>query len=172
MVHFVCQVWLVVKEPHTKCFIYLMQVHITFVCSNSFMAWSSTCVYGIPGHFLRPGRARKKPDAKNPGLGPAQPDCRAKILCLGPAHGGCFLSGFRAIGPGLPKITCFSCPVPAQLGYWANFSYPARLYVLARWAGPFSGQVGPGFPCPGLVYGNHDKWRSVELVYPHHTHGW
>jgi hypothetical protein len=92
------------------------------------------------------GWAREKPDAKNLCPGPARPDRRDEILCPGLAHGGYFLSGFQAVGPGLPKITYFSCPGPAQLGYRARFFSPslARLYILAQWAGPFLGRVEPG----------------------------
>jgi hypothetical protein len=52
----------------------------------------------IPGHIFGPGRARKKPDAKNAGPGLAQPDCQAGNLSPGPARGVFFLSGCRA-GP-------------------------------------------------------------------------
>jgi hypothetical protein len=46
---------------------------------------------------------------KNVGPGLARPDCRAENLSLGPARGGCLLSGHRAVGPGLSKITSFPC---------------------------------------------------------------
>jgi hypothetical protein len=50
---------------------------------------------------------------------------------------------YQAIGPGLPKITKFLSPSLVQLDYRAKISSlgPARLHVLARWAGPLSGRA-------------------------------
>jgi hypothetical protein len=107
------------------------------------LAWDHTWAYSRAGS----GRAglEKSPTQKMPAQ--AQPGLTVGPEISAPARGGYFLSGHRAVGPGLPKIFHFSCPGPAQLGYRADICCPgpARLHVLARRAGPFfgPGQAGP-----------------------------
>jgi hypothetical protein len=57
------------------------------------------------------GRAGSEKSPMQKMLAQAQPG-----LTVGPeisAHGGYFLLGHRAVGPGFPKIFHFSCPGPA-----------------------------------------------------------
>jgi hypothetical protein len=110
------------------------------------------------GIFSGRARPEKSPTQKcRHRPGPARPDCRAKNLSPGPARGGYFLLGRRAVGPDLPKIFHFSCPGPAQLDYRTDICClgPARLHVLARRAGPFFGPSRrAGLPMPRYRWNN------------------